>query len=76
MSRVDTLLARLARPSRGGRPGKLLYEFAAALARDLDVQATQLAGIRRAHRLGEADEFADLFALAALHGIRPANWTA
>ncbi len=71
MSRVDTLLARLPAHLEADRPGKLLYELAAALARNLDVQAAQLAGIRRAHRLAEADEFADLFALAALHGIRP-----
>jgi len=69
MSRVDTLLERLPAHFEAARPGKLLYEVAAALARDLDVQAAQLAGVRRAHRLGEADEFADLFALAALHGI-------
>jgi hypothetical protein len=70
MSRPLAMLARLPAHLEATRPGKLLGEATAALARDLDVLAAQLAGIRRAHRLGEADEFADLYALAALHGIR------
>jgi len=70
MSRPLTILARLPTHLEATRPGKLLGEVTAALARDLDVLAAQLAGVRRAHRLGEADEFADLHALAALHGIR------
>ena len=71
MSRAETMLRRLPAHLEAARPGKMLFEVTAGLARDLDVLAAQLAAIRRAHRLGEADELPDLYALAALHGIRP-----
>ena len=40
-----------------------------ALADDLDRLATDLAGVRRAHRLAHADTLADLLLLGGLHGL-------
>jgi hypothetical protein len=71
MSRAERILERFPAHFEAARPGKLLGEVVAALARDLDVQSAQLAGIRRAHRVREADTTGDLMRLAALHGIRP-----
>lgn len=67
--RAQAILARFPAHMEAGRPGKQLGHVAAALARDLDVQSAALARIRRAHRVGEADELRDLLLLAGLHGI-------
>jgi hypothetical protein len=69
MGRAQTILARLPAHLEPSRPGKLLGQVAAALARDLDVQSAQLAAIRRAHRLFDADELTDLLFIAARHGV-------
>ncbi|HEU4727158.1 MAG TPA: hypothetical protein VFT22_04700 [Kofleriaceae bacterium] len=51
------------------QPGKLLEVVVAALARDLDELATDLAATRRSHRIGQADTIIDVLRLAALHGM-------
>ena len=73
MSRAERILGRFPAHFEAARAGKLLGAVAAALARDLDVQSAQLAGIRRAHRVREADTVGDLMRIGALHGIRLAE---
>ena len=73
MSRARQILGRFPQHLEAGRAGKQLGVVTGALARDLDVDAARLAGIRRAHRLGEAGEFRDLLLLASLHGITRAE---
>jgi hypothetical protein len=51
------------------RPDKQLWAVVEALAEDLDVLASDLAGVRRAHRLKDADTLRDLLLLAGLHGL-------
>jgi len=51
------------------RPDKHLYSVVEALAEDLDVLAADLAAVRRAHRLKDADTLRDLLLLAGLHGL-------
>jgi hypothetical protein len=68
-ARAGQILGRFPAHLEADRPGKLLGSVVAALAHDLDVQAARMAAIRRAHRLGEADELTDLLRIAALHGI-------
>jgi hypothetical protein len=73
MSRADAILSRFPAHLEAGQPGKLLGVIAGAQARDLDVAASEMAAIRRAHRIGEADELADVMRLAALHRITAAE---
>jgi len=51
------------------RPDKQLWSVVEALAADLDVLSSELAGVRRAHRLKDADTLRDLLLLAGLHGL-------
>ncbi|HEY8206844.1 MAG TPA: hypothetical protein VIG99_05135 [Myxococcaceae bacterium] len=51
------------------RSGKQLWSVVEALAGDLDVLSTDLAGVRRSHRLKDADTLRDLKLLAGLHGL-------
>ena len=69
MSRADSILGRFPAHFEALKPGKVLRSAVAALARDLDVQAAELAAIRRSHRLFDADELSDLLLIAARHGI-------
>jgi len=69
IARSREILARFPAHLEAARPGKVLGDVVDGLARDLDTIAARLAAVRRAHRLGEADEIADLFLIAALHGI-------
>lgn len=69
MGRVHAILGRFPAHLEASKPGKLLGQVSAALARGLDVQSVQMARIRRAHRLFEAEELADLLLNAARHGI-------
>lgn len=73
MPRADAILARFPAHLEATRPGKLLRHLTAALARDLDVQTASMAAIRRAHRLGEVEEFPDLLLIAGLHGLRASD---
>ena len=72
MGHDSAILSRFPAHFEATRPGKLLGAVVAALARDLDVQSAQLAGVRRAHRLRDADP-ADLLLLGALHAVRAAE---
>ncbi len=67
--RTHEILARFPAHMEAVRPGKVLAAVTDALAQDLDLLAARLAAVRRAHRLGEADEITDLLLLGALHGI-------
>jgi len=58
--RSIAILARFPQHLEATRRGKRLPVVVDALAGDLDVLATQLAAVRRAHRLADADELADL----------------
>ncbi len=72
-TRGSQILARFPAHLEAARPGKLLGGVVDALAVDLDVFSARMAAVRRAHRLAEADELADLLLLGARHGIRPAE---
>lgn len=73
--RTRTILGRLpahfvaTRSREDGEPAKLLEATVAALSRDLDELATDLARTRRAHRIGHADTLIDVLRLAGLHGM-------
>ncbi len=67
--RAQRILGRFPAHLEAARPDKRFGEVAAALARDLDVQSADLAAIRKAHRLGDAGQLADLLLIAGLHGI-------
>lgn len=70
MSRAARILGRFPAYFEADKPGKLLGDVAAALARDIDVQSAQLGAVRRAHRVREASTVGDLFRIASLHDIR------
>ncbi len=72
--RATAILARFPAHLEASRPGKLLGEATSAIALDLDTLAAALAAVRRAHRLGDADELADLWRIAALHGMGVAEF--
>ncbi len=74
MTRTDTILSRWPQHLEAARPHKRLYQVVDALAADLDLLASALAGVRRAHRLADADELADLWRLAALLGMGAAEF--
>lgn len=72
--RSTQILSRLPAHLEAALPGKLLGTVAQAGALQLDALAAALAAVRRAHRLGDADELADLWRLAALHGMTLAEF--
>ena len=72
--RAQAILARFPAHLEAARPGKLLGEATSAIALDLDTLAAALAAVRRAHRVGDADELADLWRIAALHGLGVAEF--
>lgn len=67
------ILSRFPAHLEADRPGKHLGVVVEALARDLDMLAAEMAAVRRAHRLSDAGELADLLRLAALHGLGSAE---
>ena len=67
MGRADSILGRFPAHFEALKPGKVLRSAVGALARDLDVQAAELAAIRRSHRLFDADVLSDLLLIAARH---------
>jgi hypothetical protein len=69
-ARTQAILDRWPRHLQADDPGKLFGRVVDALAGELDVKSSQLGRTRRAHALGDADETADLFLLAGLHGYR------
>ncbi|KYG09200.1 hypothetical protein BE21_19260 [Sorangium cellulosum] len=75
-ARALAILERFPRHLDAARPDKLFAHVVHALAVDLVLETSQLGLIRRAHRLGHADELRDLHLLAALHDLRPADFEA
>jgi hypothetical protein len=67
--RSQEILRRFPAHLEAARPSKQLFTVTDALAGGLDLMADRLAAVRRAHRLGDADELRDLMLLANLHGI-------
>jgi len=67
--RAVEILRRFPAHMQAAQPGKQLGAVVDALAQDLESVVTDLAAVRRAHRLGHADTLIDLMQLAALHGI-------
>jgi hypothetical protein len=74
--RTLAILGRFPRHLDLARADKLAAELVQGLASGLEVQTAQVGRIRRAHRLGHADELADLLLLAGLHEIRVAELAA
>jgi hypothetical protein len=68
-ARSGQILARFPAHLEAARPGKVLGDAVESVALDLDMLAARLAAVRRAHRLSDADELADLLLIAARHGI-------
>lgn len=63
------ILDRLPAHLEASRGGKLLGYVTQSLASDIDVLQAAIGGIRRAHRLNDADELRDLLLIGGLHGI-------
>jgi len=74
-SRTTAVLARFPRHFEASEPGKLFETVVDALAQGIDLMTTQLAGVRRAHRLAYAATDRDLLGLAGLHGLRAQDFT-
>jgi hypothetical protein len=51
------------------RPDKQLFAVVEALSADLDVMSSDLSGVRRAHRLADADTLRDVLLIGGLHGL-------
>lgn len=71
--RARGILERLPAHLEAGRGGKLLGYVTEGLASDIDVLQAALGGIRRAHRLSDAEELRDLMLIGGLHGIAAAE---
>jgi hypothetical protein len=72
-ARTREILSRFPAHLEATRPGKQLVGVTDAVAEGLDLVADRLAAIRRAHRLGDADELRDVMLLAGLHAITVAD---
>ncbi|MEW6738065.1 MAG: hypothetical protein AB1489_42710, partial [Acidobacteriota bacterium] len=59
---------------RADQTGKTLAEIFSALGADLDEAERLLTGVQRSHRLSMVEEERDLFKLAALLGLQPADF--
>jgi hypothetical protein len=71
--RARQILGRFPAHLEAARPGKVLGDTVEALSLDLDMLSARMAAVRRAHRLADADEIADLLHIGALHRIVPAE---
>jgi hypothetical protein len=71
--RALQILGRFPSHLEAARPGKRLDEVVEALADPLDLLSAEMAGVRNAHRLGNAQELIDVLRLAALHGLGAAE---
>jgi hypothetical protein len=67
--RAAQVLSRFPAHLEAAKPGKRLGAAAAALALPLDLLSADMAGVRTAHRPGQARELIDLLRVAALHGL-------
>lgn len=72
--RGSAILARFPAHLEAWQPDKLLTRVVDAPALALDAMAAALAAVRRAHRLADADEYADLMRLASLLGMGAAEF--
>ncbi len=68
--RARVVLSRFPAHLDAAREGKQLGVVAEAVARELDELSAALAGIRRAHRIGDADALVDVRRLGALLRVR------
>ncbi len=73
-TRALQILSRFPAHFDAVRPGKQLSVVAEQLSVGLDLLSTDLAEVRRAHRLAHADTIRDLRFLGGLHGIGPADF--
>jgi hypothetical protein len=67
--RTTQILARFPAHLEPARVGKQLSAVTEALVSDLDQLSGDMAGVRRAHRLANADTLRDILLLGGLHGI-------
>jgi hypothetical protein len=72
-ARSVQILSRFPAHFEATRPDKQIAFVAAQLATHLDALATDLAGVRRSHRLAHADTARDVLLLGGLHGIGDAD---
>ncbi len=69
--RAAAILARFPRHLDLTRDDKVFAQVVNSLARELDIKTMQIGRVRKAHRLGQADEVRDLLLLAGLHDLQP-----
>jgi hypothetical protein len=74
--RALAILARFPRHLDAARADKMFAHVVHALEVGVELQTSQIGLIRRAHRLGNADEVRDLHLLGGLHDLRPADFDA
>ncbi|MBX3670450.1 MAG: hypothetical protein KF778_18775 [Rhodocyclaceae bacterium] len=67
--RTAQILGRFPAHLEAARRGKALGEAVDGVAAELDLLAARMAAVRRAHRLGEAGELADLLHIASIAGL-------
>src|SRR6266545_3212766 len=72
--RPRQILARFPAHLDASREGKLLGTVAESIALDLDTLSTDLAAVRRSHRLAHVDTVRDLLLEAGLHGLTGADF--
>ncbi len=70
-TRAATILGRFPRHLGLVREDKIFAGVVHGLSRDLDIKTMQLGRVRKAHRLGQAEEIRDLLLLAGLHDLKP-----
>ena len=71
--RVLQILGRFPTHLEAARPGKQFAAVVEPIAGDLDQLSTDLAAVRRAHRIGNADRLRDVLLLGGLHGLTGAD---
>ena len=71
--RVLQMLGRFPAHLEATRPGKQIGVVTEALAQDLDPLSSDLAAVRRSHRLAHADTLRDILLLGGLHGLASAD---
>jgi len=75
MGRATTILNQFPAFMRTDHTGKVLGEVCAELGNNLDENERKLTDILRSHRLMQAQHEGDLYRLAALLGLKPADFT-
>ena len=67
--RAERIVDRFPAHLEAARPGKWLGRVTTAIASELDALSAEMAAVRRAHRLGNADVRLDVMRIGALHGV-------